>query len=93
MNMTSVLMVLSPISAMTVCVVETHQKNKKRRVNEMPGTTSKVITIARGVTTNNPAMANALRRWLVATRGDGGEVAREIFKQARAARRERRVNR
>ena len=45
----------------------------------MPGTTSKVITIARGVETNDPAMANALRRWLVATRGDGGEVAREIF--------------
>ena len=59
----------------------------------MPGTTSKVITIARGVETNDPAMANALRRWLVATRGDGGEVAREIFKQARAERRERRINR
>ena len=58
----------------------------------MPGTTSKVITIARGVTTNNPAMANALRRWLGATRG-GEEVAREIFKQARAERRERRINR
>ena len=58
----------------------------------MPGTTSKVITIARGVETTDPAMANALRRWLVATRGDGGEVAREIFKQARAERRERRVN-
>ena len=63
-----------------------------RRVNEMPGTVHKVITIARGVETTDPAMANALRRWLVATRGDGGEVAREIFKQARAARRERRVN-
>ena len=59
----------------------------------MPGTTSKVITIARGVEgSGDPAMANALRRWLVATSGDGGEVAREIFKQARAARRERRVN-
>jgi hypothetical protein len=58
----------------------------------MPGTTSKVITIARGVTTTDPAMANALRRWLVATRG-GEEVAREIFKQQRAARRERRINR
>ena len=58
----------------------------------MPGTTSKVITIARGVETNDPAMANALRRWLVATRG-GEEVAREIFKQQRAARRERRINR
>ena len=52
-----------------------------------------VITIARGVETNDPAMADALRRWLVATRGDGGEVAREIFKQARAERRERRINR
>jgi len=74
----------------------------------MPGTTSddliyKVltageltqegVTIARGVETSDPAMANALRRWLVETRGDGGEVAREIFKQARAARRERRINR
>ena len=58
----------------------------------MPGTTSKVITIARGVETNDPAMADALRRWLVATRG-GEEVAREIFKQQRAARRERRINR
>ena len=58
----------------------------------MPGTPSKVITIARGVETNDPAMANALRRWLVATRG-GEEVAREIFKQQRAARRERRINR
>ena len=58
----------------------------------MPDTTSKVITIARGVETNDPGMANALRRWLVATRG-GGEVAREIFKQARAERRERRINR
>ena len=73
----------------------------------MPGTTSddliyKVltageltqegVTIARGVETSDPAMANALRRWLVATSGDGGEVAREIFKQARAERRERRVN-
>ena len=73
----------------------------------MPGTTSddliyKVltageltqegVTIARGVETNDPAMADALRRWLVATSGDGGEVAREIFKQARAERRERRVN-
>ena len=57
----------------------------------MPGTTSKVITIARGVETNDPAMANALRRWLVATRGSE-EVAREIFKQARAERRERRIN-
>ena len=57
----------------------------------MPGTVHKVITIARGVTTTDPAMANALRRWLVATRG-GEEVAREIFKQQRAARRERRVN-
>jgi len=74
----------------------------------MPGTTSddliyKVltageltqegVTIARGVETNDPAMADALRRWLVATSGDGGEVAREIFKQARAERRERRINR
>ena len=62
----------------------------------MPGTVHKVVTIARGVEvsveTNDPAMANALRRWLVATSGDGGEVAREIFKQARAERRERRVN-
>ena len=58
----------------------------------MPGTVHKVITIARGVTTTDPAMANALRRWLVATRG-GEEVAREIFKQQRAARRERRINR
>ena len=52
-----------------------------------------VITISRGVETNDPAMADALRRWLVATSGDGGEVAREIFKQARAERRERRINR
>ena len=59
----------------------------------MPSTTSKVITIARGVeVSRDPAMANALRRWLVATRG-GEEVAREIFKQARADRRERRINR
>ena len=58
----------------------------------MPGTVHKVFTIARGVTTTDPAMANALRRWLVATRG-GEEVAREIFKQQRAARRERRINR
>ena len=58
----------------------------------MPDTTSKVITIARGVETNDPAMADALRRWLVATRGPE-EVAREIFKQARAERRERRINR
>jgi len=58
----------------------------------MPGTTSKVITIARGVETNNPAMANALRRWLVAMRG-GEEVAREIFKQQRAARKAQRINR
>ena len=58
----------------------------------MPGTVHKVITIARGVTTTDPAMANALRRWLGATRG-GEEVAREIFKQQRAARRERRINR
>ena len=58
----------------------------------MPGTVHKEITIARGVTTTDPAMANALRRWLVATRG-GEEVAREIFKQQRAARRERRINR
>ena len=57
----------------------------------MPDTTSKLITISRGVETNDPAMADALRRWLVATRG-GEEVAREIFKQARAERRERRVN-
>jgi len=58
----------------------------------MPGTTSKAVTIARGVeVSGDPAMANALRRWLVATRG-GEEVAREIFKQARAERRERRVN-
>ena len=58
----------------------------------MPGTTSKVITIARGVETNDPAMANALRRWLVATRGPE-EVAREIFKQQRAARKAQRINR
>ena len=59
----------------------------------MPDTVHKVVTIARGVeVSGDPAMANALRRWLVATRGDGGEVAREIFKQQRAARRERRVN-
>jgi len=58
----------------------------------MPGTTSKVITIARGVETNDPAMANALRRWLVATRGPE-EVAREIFKQQRAARKAKRFNR
>jgi len=58
----------------------------------MPDTTSKLITISRGVETNDPAMADALRRWLVATRG-GEEVAREIFKQQRAARRERRINR
>ena len=59
----------------------------------MPGTVHKVVTIARGVeVSGDPAMANALRRWLVATSGDGGEVAREIFKQARAERRERRIN-
>ena len=61
----------------TVCIAQPVQ-TITRRVNEMPDTTSKVITIARGVETNDPAMANALRRWLVATRGDGGEVAREI---------------
>ena len=60
----------------------------------MPGTTSKVLTIARGVeVSGDPAMANALRRWLVATSGDGGEVAREIFKQQRAARKAQRINR
>ena len=73
----------------------------------MPGTTSddliykvltageltqEVVTIARGVETNDPAMANALRRWLVATRGPE-EVAREIFKQQRAARKAKRINR
>jgi hypothetical protein len=58
----------------------------------MPDTTSKVITIALGVETNNPAMADALRRWLVATRGPE-EVAREIFKQQRAARKTQRINR
>jgi len=59
----------------------------------MPGTTSKVITIARGVeVSGDPAMANALRRWLVATRGPE-EVAREIFKQQRAARKAKRINR
>jgi len=58
----------------------------------MPGTVHKVITIARGVTTTDPAMANALRRWLVATRGPE-EAAREIFKQQRAARKAKRINR
>jgi len=59
----------------------------------MPGTVHKVVTIARGVeVSGDPAMANALRRWLVATRGPE-EVAREIFKQQRAARKAKRINR
>ena len=58
----------------------------------MPGTTSKVVTIARGVETNDPAMANALRRWLVATRGPK-KVAREILRQQRAVRKAQRINR
>ena len=59
----------------------------------MPGTVHKVVTIARGVeVSGDPAMANALRRWLVAMRG-GEEVAREIFKQQRAARKAQRINR
>jgi len=79
------------LRGLMVCIAQA-ARTITRRVNEMPGTVHKVVTIARGVETNDPAMANALRRWLVATRGDGGEVAREIFKQARAERRERRVN-
>ena len=58
----------------------------------MPDTTSKVITISRGVETNDPAMANALRRWLVATRGPA-KVAREILRQQRAVRKAQRINR
>ena len=59
----------------------------------MPGTVHKVVTIARGVeVSGDPAMANALRRWLVATRGPE-EVAREIFRQQRAARKAKRINR
>jgi len=79
------------LRGLTVCFAQAVQ-TITRRVNEMPGTTSKVITIARGVeVSGDPAMANALRRWLVATRGPE-EVASEIFKQARAESRERRVN-
>ena len=59
----------------------------------MPGTTSKVITIARGVeVSGDPALADALRRWLVATRGPK-KAAREILRQQRAARKAKRINR
>ena len=59
----------------------------------MPGTTSKAVTIARGVeVSGDPAMANALRRWLVATRGPK-KVAREILRQQRAVRKAQIINR
>ena len=45
-----------------------------------------VIRIARGVETNNPEVARRLRRLLV-VHTSSRDVAREVFKQARAERR------
>ncbi len=47
---------------------------------------SNVIRIARGVSTNNPEVANRLRLLLQAHTSPA-DVAREAFKQARAERR------
>jgi len=63
-------------------------KQRGKRVNRMTSQTNiqNVVRIADGVETNDPAVARKLRQWIT-LHADERDVAREIFRQRRAARR------